>query len=66
VLAKALKKTGGNKTGLPEALTKIKDFNTLHGKISIDQFGDAVLPANISTVRNRKIIKVSDIKSGKK
>ena len=50
MLAMALKETGGQAKGLPEALSRLKGFQGLTGTIQMDEFGDALRPLYIQRV----------------
>ena len=52
VLARALKKTGGRRVGLPKALTSVKDFPSYYGKLSLNEYGDIIMPVHILRVQN--------------
>lgn len=51
-LAAALRKTGGNRTGLPEALASITHLSGLTGEIAFDEFGDAVRNLYVQRVQS--------------
>ncbi|KXB09488.1 hypothetical protein AKJ60_00220 [candidate division MSBL1 archaeon SCGC-AAA385M11] len=51
-LARALKKTGGKREGLPEALTRVKDFPSFYGQLSLNEYGDVRMPLHILRVQN--------------
>jgi len=50
VLARALKKTGGKRKGLPAALTAIKDYSSFYGQLSLNEYGDVLMPVHILQV----------------
>jgi branched-chain amino acid transport system substrate-binding protein len=52
VLAEALRKTGGEKAGLPEALVQIKKFTGIQGEFTMDAYGDVQRIIFIVTVNN--------------
>ncbi len=52
VLARALRQTGGNPGGLPDALAGITDFPSFYGPLSLDQYGDAHLPTHILQIQD--------------
>ncbi len=52
VLANALEKTKGNKTGLAEALLETKDFEGIHGTININEYGDVIRTLYLLTIEN--------------
>lgn len=52
VLARGLKKTGGKREGLPEALTQVNDYSSYYGKLSLNQYGDVLMPVHILRVHN--------------
>ncbi len=54
VLATALKRTNGRKEQLAEALTQIEDFPSLHGPLTINEFGDTVAPARLFVMEGGK------------
>ena len=56
LLAVALKKTGGMADGLAQALTAIKNFKGLTDTISMDEYGDAVRPFSLCTIRDGKFV----------
>ncbi|MGM0418044.1 MAG: ABC transporter substrate-binding protein [Thermodesulfobacteriota bacterium] len=66
VLCKALEKTGGKKNGLPKALTELKNFKVLDETISLDKYGDPVLPVYIQQVENGNYSVVYRINTGEK
>jgi branched-chain amino acid transport system substrate-binding protein len=51
VLARALEETGGQASGLPEALTAVKDLEGVQGPISMDEYGDVERDVYITIVR---------------
>jgi branched-chain amino acid transport system substrate-binding protein len=59
VLHEALKQTGGEAEGLPEALRGIQDFPGLLGNISIDAYGDVQRDLYIVRVENGEFILIS-------
>jgi branched-chain amino acid transport system substrate-binding protein len=61
ILEQALKKTKGKKQGLEKALTKIKNFNTFQGQLTINKFGDAVMPVSILKIKNSQFEKILEI-----
>jgi len=52
LLVKALKQTGGNRSGLKEVLLGINDFQGLLGSIKMDTYGDVIRTQFIVTVKN--------------
>lgn len=62
ILAHALKQTNGKKEGLDTALINIKKFKTFQGDLTIDEFGDAILPVSILKIENAKFKKILEIK----
>jgi len=65
ILAKALKQTKGTKDGLEKALTGIKNFHTFQGKLSINKFGDAVMPVSILRVKDSEFKKILEFEPEK-
>jgi len=63
VLALALKKTGGRKSGLKKALTGIQDYPGLYWPISIDKYGDVTSPQYIIQIQNGKFQTVQKLES---
>lgn len=47
VLAAALERTHGTRRGLTDALTAIEDFPGLYGPLTLNEFGDTVVPAQL-------------------
>lgn len=60
-LARALEKTGGTSKGLPAALTQVQGFQSLYGPLSINRYGDALLPVTVVKVVNGAFKQVSRI-----
>jgi len=52
VLFAALEKTTGQAAGLAEALQQTRDFPGLVSNISLDQYGDAVRPLFLVTIKD--------------
>ncbi|MDY0362701.1 MAG: ABC transporter substrate-binding protein [Desulforegulaceae bacterium] len=61
ILALALEKTKGKKQGLENAITNIKNYNSFQGNLTIDEFGDTILPVSIVQVKNGKLDKILEI-----
>jgi branched-chain amino acid transport system substrate-binding protein len=59
LLTVALKKTGGKADGLAQALSGIKNFKGLTDTISMDEYGDAVRPFYLGTIRNGKFMAIN-------
>jgi branched-chain amino acid transport system substrate-binding protein len=58
VLALALRETGGNADGLKQALINMKEFQGLSDTIYFDEYGDALRPIHIGTIRNGKYVSI--------
>ncbi|WP_346353900.1 ABC transporter substrate-binding protein [Azotosporobacter soli] len=65
VLANALKKTGGQREGLRQALLDTKDFPGLLDTISFSANGDVVRPFYLSTIRNGKFVILATLSQAK-
>ncbi|BBO75835.1 ABC transporter substrate-binding protein [Desulfosarcina widdelii] len=63
LLAKALKQTGGNRSGLKEALLGINDFQGLLGNIKMDPYGDVIRTQFVVTVKNGNFQTLSAIET---
>jgi branched-chain amino acid transport system substrate-binding protein len=62
VLAQALKKTGGSRDGLREALQNLNGVEGILGDISLDRYGDVQRPFYILTVRNGNLKTVNMVR----
>ena len=63
LLAKALKQTGGKKSGLKEALLGINDFQGLLGSIKMDPYGDVIRTQFVVMVKNGNFRTLSAIET---
>jgi len=54
MLAEALKKTGGNAAGLPDALVGLKNYQGLESTIQMDEYGDAMRQLFIQRLQNHQ------------
>ncbi len=61
ILAHALEQTNGKATGLPEALSQIKEFRGLQGTISMDEYGDVQRELYIARVTDGKFATIATI-----
>ena len=61
VLARALEETGGKRKGLPGELTRIKDFSSFHGPLSMNEYGDVTMPVHILRVQKGAFTVVTQI-----
>lgn len=61
VLARALEKTGGKREGLPHALTRVRDFPSWYGPLSMNKYGDVIKPVDILRVQNGTFTVVTQI-----
>ncbi len=52
VLAQALRQTGGQTDGLPEAIKSVRDVTGVQGLISLDEFGDVKREVYMTRVEN--------------
>ncbi len=62
VLSLALAETGGGSDGLPGALSRIEDYPSLYGPLSLDAWGDALAPVTILKTVRRRFIPVAKIR----
>ncbi len=65
ILAEALKKTNGSTDGLTKALLSINNFNGIQGKISFDEYGDAMRELYIARIENNLYKIINTIKINK-
>lgn len=63
VLSEALKKTGGSKSGLKQALLEAHEFNGIMNTFSFDKYGDVKRPRYLSTIRYGKFIIIDKLSS---
>lgn len=63
VLAEALKQTGGEAEGLPEALTTIKEFPAIQGNITLNEYGDVERDVYMMVVEDGQFKLVETISS---
>ncbi len=61
VLAEALKQSGGEAQGLPQALQNIRDFHGLTGTISINEFGDTRRPLYLIRVEDKAFTTLANL-----
>lgn len=61
VLVEALKRTKGQREGLPDALSKVQDLPGLQGLISMDEYGDVQRDFYIVRVEDRQFKVISTI-----
>lgn len=59
VLAQALRKTKGQKQGLPQALSQTSPIQSLYGPLSLDTYGDAQAPVSILQVVNGTYVHIT-------
>lgn len=59
ILFRALKKTGGKRKGLHDALTDGEIFKGLYGNFALDEFGDVQRENFMMTIKDGKFVKLS-------